>query len=306
MYKDFQPFATIIHDVYMVFIRNLIRLTYILTITKSMYSSGIKYSLARCLIIASLLALSFIAKSQEDKEVIFISYENFLPTPKIGVYEFHEELLKAFPHANGRIIIEFSAMKDSSVSEINSIGYIDGIDSLKQKFENISKWIPATKDSRPMSIRQNYSFQFGKLNHIGDIGYFFNKRDSIAVYDKDHIRHIGGRWLDRFYVSTVDYFFNKGKIKKIVIKNNNLKEVRSVYDNYSYYKSLEQFLIFYYGLPTKYIQSPNIPRPSSKLFYKMIKEIENKDYSVSWKDFLDGKILLETTKGTTQLTYEFY
>ncbi|MEN5059019.1 hypothetical protein [Sphingobacterium kitahiroshimense] len=303
---DFQEFATIIHDVYMVFIRNLIRLTYILTITKSMYSSGIKYSLARCFIVASLLALSFIAKSQEDKEVIFISYENFLPTPKIGVYKFYEKLLKAFPHANGRIIIEFSVMKDSSVLDLNSLGYINGIDSLKQKFENISKWIPANKDNRPMNIRKNYSFQFGKLNHIGDIGYFFNKRDSIAVYDKDHIRHIGGRWLDRFYISTVDYFFNKGKIKKIVIKNNNLKEVRSVYDNYSYYKSLEQFLVFYYGLPTEFIQSPTIDSLHDQSFFEMIKEIENKDYSVSWKDFLDGKILLEKIKGKTQLTYEFY
>lgn len=76
-----------------------------------MYSSGIKYSLARCFIIASLLALSFIVKSQEDKEVIFISYENFLPTPKIGVYEFHEELLKAFLKSFERIMIEFSAIK---------------------------------------------------------------------------------------------------------------------------------------------------------------------------------------------------
>ncbi len=303
---DSQEFETIFHDVYMVFIRNLIRLTYILTIIKSMYSSGIKYSLARCFIIASLLALNFIAKSQEDKEVIFISYENFLPTPKIGVYKFHEELLKAFPHANGRIIIEFSAMKDSSVLEINSIGYINGIDSLKQKFENISKWIPANKDNRPMNIRKNYSFQFGKLSHIGDIGHFFYKSDSVAVYDKDHIRHIGGRWLDRFHASTVDYYFNKGKIKKIVIKNNNLKEVRSVYDNYSYYKSLEQFLVFYYGLPTEFIQSPTIDHLHGQSFFEMIKEIENKDYSVSWKDFLDGKILLEKIKGTTQLTYEFY
>jgi len=268
--------------------------------------SGIKYILFRSFIIFSFLTFNYRAKSQEDKEFIFISYENFLPTPKIGVYKFYEELLKAFPKANGRIIIEFSAMKDSSVLEIKYLGYVNDIDSLKQKFENISKWIPATKDSRPMSIKQNYSFQFGKLSHIGDIGHFFHKSDSVAVYDKDHIRHIGGRWLDRFYISTVDYFFNKGKIKKIVIKNNNLKEVRSIYDNYSYYKSLEQFLIFYYGLPTKYIQSPNIPRPSSKLFYEKVKEIENKDYSISWNDFLDGEILLETTKGTTQLTYEFY
>lgn len=96
MYMDFQAFATILHDRYLVFICILMRLTYMLTIKKSMYSSGIKCSLARCFIIASLLALSFIAKSQEDKEVIFISYENFLPTPKIGVYKFHEELLKAF------------------------------------------------------------------------------------------------------------------------------------------------------------------------------------------------------------------
>ncbi|MGA6121659.1 hypothetical protein, partial [Sphingobacterium anhuiense] len=130
--------------------------------------------------------------------------------------------------------------------------------------------------------------------------------DSVAVYDKDHIRHIGGRWLDRFHASTVDYYFNKGKIKKIVIKNNNLKEVRSVYDNYSYYKSLEQFLVFYYGLPTEFIQSPTIDHLHGQSFFEMIKEIENKDYSVSWKDFLDGKILLEKIKGTTQLTYEFY
>ncbi|MNL19172.1 hypothetical protein D3C87_1403590 [compost metagenome] len=271
-----------------------------------MSSIFIKYSLSRYFLIVSLLALSYSAKSQEDEEFIFISYENFLPTPKTGVYKFYEELLKAFPNANGRIIIEFSAMKDSSVLEINSIGYINGIDSLKQKFENITKWIPANKDNRPMNIRQNYSFQFGKLSHIGHIGHFFYKSDSVAVYDKDYIRHIGGRWLDRFHVSTVDYFFNKGKIKKIVIKNNNLKKVRSVYDNYSYYKTLEQFLVFYYGLPTEFIQSPTIDRLHGKSFFEMIKEIENKDYSVLWKDFLDGKILLETTKGTTQLTYEFY
>lgn len=304
---DSQEFATIIHDVYMVFILNLIRYNHILIMTKSMYSNFIKYSLSRYFIIFfSLLVCSNGAKSQEKETISFISYQNYLPTPQIGVYQFYEKLLRAFPKSYGRINIDFNVMKDSSVTKLNFTGRIYGTDSLQQKFKNISKWIPANKDGRPINTNQYYSFNVGKLSHIGDIGHFFNKSDSVVVYDKDHIRYIGARWLDQLYVSSIDYYYNKGKIKKIVIKTNNIKKSSNDYDNYQLYKVYEQLLVFYYGLPTTYIKSPTIPRPYSKLFYEMIKEIENKDYSVSWNDFLDGKILLETNKGITQITYEFY
>ncbi|WP_259194965.1 hypothetical protein [Sphingobacterium sp. JUb21] len=276
--------------------------------TKSMSSIFIKYSLSRYFIIFSLLVCSYIAKSQEEEKIRFYSYESFIPTPRIGVYQFYKELIKAFPKAHEKQKISFLVLKDGSV-KIKNIDYPSfGLDSLQQKFENISKWIPVYMNGRASIFNQDYTFQFGKLSDIGDVGFYFTNKDSVIIYDKNHIRYVGGKLLGTMQVSTVDYFYNKGKINKIIIEKkysqNHIEDLKK-YNNYYNYKLLEQFLVFYYGLPSSYIASPTIPVMGKESF-DVIKEIENKDYSVSWNDFLDGKILLEITNGTPKLTYEFY
>jgi len=76
--------------------------------TKSMSTIFIKYSLSRYFIIVSLLVISYRAKSREEETIQFYSYESFIPTPWIGVYQFYKELIKAFPKAHEKQNLVFS------------------------------------------------------------------------------------------------------------------------------------------------------------------------------------------------------
>ncbi|WP_286770039.1 hypothetical protein [Sphingobacterium sp. 40-24] len=90
---------------------------------------------------------------QDRQDYIFVSYQNYLPTPKIGIIDFYRQLNEKWKRdmdmLNDEAHVGFEVYKDSTIRVVSSnFGHVDKTEEMNQKFSSISKWIPANKDGR--------------------------------------------------------------------------------------------------------------------------------------------------------------
>ena len=106
-----------------------------------------------CFIIAFLLL--FILRSgisQKVQDYTFLSYENYLPTPEIGIVDFYKNLNEKWKcnwnMNHDKAYVRFEVSKDSTVKVVSSnIGHVDMIEEMNQKFSSISKFNIRSEES---------------------------------------------------------------------------------------------------------------------------------------------------------------
>lgn len=260
-----------------------------------------------CLIIVCLLLFNLRSGiCQDGPDYIFVSYENYLPTPKIGIVDFYRQLNEKWKDSWGNLDYEahvgFEVNKDSTVKVVSSnIGYVDKTEEMNHKFSSISKWIPANKDGRSANIAREYIIHLGERSSIGEFGTYTHSKDTMVVIDPGHIRFSGGKWLNALYYRTLDYFYRNGRLKKIeILISRNKDSIR----RYLSFKEFEQFFVFYYGLPTYYDNSPNLAIKGS--YFDLEKTVKDSSYKLSWENFHDGRISLTFDPEKVMVTYDFY
>ena len=260
-----------------------------------------------CLIIVFLLLFNLRSGiCQDGQNYIFVSYENYLPTPKIGIIDFYRQLNEKWkgnwPNLNYEAHVGFEVYKDSTVKVVSSkIGHMDKTEEMNHKFSSISKWIPANKDGRSTNIAREYIIHLGERSYIGEFGTYTHSKDTMVVIDPGHIRFSGGKWLNALYYRTLDYFYTNGRLKKIEIL---VSRNRNRFYGYLSFKEFEQFFVFYYGLPTYYDNSPNLAIKGS--YFDLEKTVKDSSYKLSWEDFRDGRISLTFDPEKVMVTYDFY
>jgi len=260
-----------------------------------------------CLIIVFLLLFNLRSGvCQDGKDNVFVSYENYLPTPKIGIVDFYRALNERWKDSWGDLDYEahvgFEVNKDSTVKVVSSnIGHVDKTEEMNHKFSSISKWIPANKDGRSANIAREYIIHLGERSYIGEFGAYTRSKNTMVVIDPGHIRFTGIQWLNALYCQTLDYFYTDGRLKKIeILISRNKDSIR----RYLSFKEFEQFFVFYYGLPTYYDNSPNLAIKGS--FLDLLDTVKNSSYTLSWDDFRDGRISLTFDPEKVMVTYDFY
>jgi len=260
-----------------------------------------------CLIILFLLLFNLRSGICQDAEYrIFVSYENYLPTPKIGVFDFYKQLNEKWKgnwsNLNYEAHVGFEVYKDSTVKVVSSsIGHMDKTDEMNLKFSSISNWIPANREGRPINIAREYTIHLGERSYIGILGTYIGSKDTMVVIDPGHIRFTGGKWLNALYYQTLDYFYTNGRLNRIEIL---ISRNKNRFYNYLSFKEFEQFFVFYYGLPTYYDNSPDLAIKRSYL--DLLDTVKDSSYRLSWEDFRDGRISLTFDPEKVMVTYDFY
>lgn len=260
-----------------------------------------------CLIIVCLLLLNVRSGICQDRQdYIFVSYQNYLPTPKIGIIDFYRQLNEKWKRdmdmVNDEAHVGFEVYKDSTIRVVSSnFGHVDKTEEMNQKFSSISKWIPANKDGRSTNIAREYIIHLGERSSIGELGTYTRSKDTMVVIDPGHIQFIGGKWLNALYYQTLDYFYTNGRLKRIEIL---VSRNRNRFYGYLSFKEFEQFFVFYYGLPTYYDNSPSLAVKSS--YFDLENAVKDSLYKLSWEDFRDGRISLTFDPEKVMVTYDFY
>ncbi|WON96970.1 MULTISPECIES: hypothetical protein [unclassified Sphingobacterium] len=84
-----------------------------------------------CLIIVYLFLFNLrLGICQDRQDYIFVSYENYLPTPKIGIVDFYRQLNEKWKRdrdmLNDEAHVGFKVNKDSTVSVVsNNFDHVD-------------------------------------------------------------------------------------------------------------------------------------------------------------------------------------